>query len=112
MEQLGAMSALGHKPTFRNVRSMSALPPKADIGTQLCDVRFVPKADIPDGRSMLDWFSGSTQNYGWWFPQRIKRERGARVFCTRNAVAAPATVSGESLADLPLRVTDTLGKAA
>ena len=25
---------------------MSALPPKADIGTQPCDVRFVPKADI------------------------------------------------------------------
>ena len=25
---------------------MSALPPKADIGTQSCDVRFVPKADI------------------------------------------------------------------
>jgi hypothetical protein len=25
---------------------MSALPPKADIGTQYCDVRFVPKADI------------------------------------------------------------------
>ena len=25
---------------------MSALPPIADIGTQPCDVRFVPKADI------------------------------------------------------------------
>ena len=25
---------------------MSALPPKADIGTQPCDVRFVPKADV------------------------------------------------------------------
>jgi len=25
---------------------MSALPPKADIGTQSRDVRFVPKADI------------------------------------------------------------------
>ena len=35
-----------------NVQSMSALPPIADIGTQSCDVRFVPKADIsllPDG---------------------------------------------------------------
>jgi len=29
-----------------HVRVMSALPPKADIGTQLRDVRFVPKADI------------------------------------------------------------------
>ena len=31
---------------------MSAIPPIADIGTQSCDVRFVPKADIsllPDG---------------------------------------------------------------
>jgi hypothetical protein len=26
---------------------MSALPPKADIGTEPRDVRFVPKADIP-----------------------------------------------------------------
>src|SRR5262249_5754223 len=26
--------------------TMSALPPKADIGTKLHDVRFVPKADI------------------------------------------------------------------
>src|SRR5215471_6465946 len=25
---------------------MSAIPPIADIGTQSCDVRFVPKADI------------------------------------------------------------------
>jgi len=25
------MSALGHKRTFRNIRSMSAIPPKADI---------------------------------------------------------------------------------
>jgi hypothetical protein len=27
---------------------MSALPPKAHIGTQSWNVRFVPKADIPD----------------------------------------------------------------
>jgi len=39
------MSALGHKRTFRNVRSMSALPPKADIVQHHRDVRFVPKAD-------------------------------------------------------------------
>jgi hypothetical protein len=26
---------------------MSALPPKADIGTQSRNVRYVPKADIP-----------------------------------------------------------------
>src|SRR6516225_2724687 len=40
------MSALGQKQTFRSVRAMSALPPKADIRTQPRDVCFVPKADI------------------------------------------------------------------
>ena len=40
------MSALGHKQTLEHVRIMSALPPKADIGTQSRNVRFVPKADI------------------------------------------------------------------
>jgi hypothetical protein len=33
---------------------MSALPPKADIGTQSRNVRFVPKADIsPVGHSII-----------------------------------------------------------
>src|SRR5262249_60127248 len=41
------MSALGQKQTLGDFRLMSALPPKADIGTQPRDVRFVPKADIP-----------------------------------------------------------------
>jgi hypothetical protein len=40
------MSALGQKRTWPHFRSMSALPPKADIGTQSRNVRFVPKADI------------------------------------------------------------------
>ena len=40
------MSALGQKQTSQRIRSMSALPPKADIGTQLWNVRFVPEADI------------------------------------------------------------------
>ena len=40
------MSALGQKQTFRNVRAMSALPPKADMDQQGRDVRYVPKADI------------------------------------------------------------------
>src|SRR5215471_8387036 len=39
------MSVVGHKRTSQHVRAMSALPPKADIGTQPCNVRFVPKAD-------------------------------------------------------------------
>src|SRR5262249_61931593 len=40
------MSALGHKRTFSSAIAMSALPPKADIGTRSWNVRFVPKADI------------------------------------------------------------------
>jgi hypothetical protein len=39
-------SALGQKQTSGHVQSMSALPPKADIGTHSWNVRFVPKADI------------------------------------------------------------------
>jgi len=39
------MSALGQKRKFQSVRSMSALPPKADIRADDQDVRFVPKAD-------------------------------------------------------------------
>src|SRR5262249_50281190 len=41
------MPALGQKQTSGHVRAMSALPPKADIGTLSRNVRFVPKADIP-----------------------------------------------------------------
>ena len=40
------MSALGQKQTLVHVRVMSALPPKADMDRQSCDVCFVPKADI------------------------------------------------------------------
>jgi hypothetical protein len=40
------MSALGQKQTSGHVRVMSALPPKADIGTQSRNVRFVPLADL------------------------------------------------------------------
>jgi hypothetical protein len=36
------MSALGQKQASAHVRVMSALPPKADIGTQSGNVRFVP----------------------------------------------------------------------
>src|SRR5262249_35943344 len=42
---MAAMSALGQKQTFKRLRLMSALPPKADINQHHCDVRFVPKAD-------------------------------------------------------------------
>jgi hypothetical protein len=40
------MSALGQKQTSQCLCAMSALPPKADIGTQSRNVRFVPKADL------------------------------------------------------------------
>jgi len=40
------MSALGHKRTFRSFRSMSALPPKADIRRHKTNVRFVPIARV------------------------------------------------------------------
>jgi hypothetical protein len=36
---------MGQKQTSEHVRVLSALLPKADIGTQPRDVRFVPKAD-------------------------------------------------------------------
>ena len=35
------MSALGQKQTSRHSQSMSALPPKADIGTEPREVRFI-----------------------------------------------------------------------
>jgi hypothetical protein len=44
------MSALGQKQTSRPEISMSALPPKADIGRRVRHVRFVPKADIARAR--------------------------------------------------------------
>src|SRR5262249_54848675 len=43
--------ALGQKQTLGHLRAMSALPPKADIGTQSLNVRFVPKADIRRSRA-------------------------------------------------------------
>ena len=39
------MSALGQKRTSDQRPSMSALPPKADIGSTCQDVRFVPCVD-------------------------------------------------------------------
>jgi hypothetical protein len=40
------MSALGQKQTLQSMKPMSALPPRADIGTQPRDVCFVPEADV------------------------------------------------------------------
>jgi hypothetical protein len=47
-----------HKQTFRNVRGMSALPPKAEIVECSRNVCFVPKADI-DG--LFDHLVGARQ---------------------------------------------------
>jgi hypothetical protein len=44
------MSALGHKRTFRYVRPMSALLPKADIAQHDRDVHYVPNASGRDAR--------------------------------------------------------------
>jgi hypothetical protein len=41
-----AMSALGQKQTFCAAKTMSALPPKADIGSALARVRYGPRADV------------------------------------------------------------------
>jgi hypothetical protein len=57
------MSALGHKRTSECVRAMSALPPKADLRTQPCDARFVPKADICGAAKscLFDHLVGATE---------------------------------------------------
>ena len=52
------MSSLGQKQTFKRLRLMSALPPKADIRQRNCNVRFVPKADSCTAAnfSLFDYF--------------------------------------------------------
>ena len=49
------MSALGQKQTFAVQNGMSALPPKADIGSAQVHVRFVPIADIA---KLVDYLVG------------------------------------------------------
>jgi hypothetical protein len=46
---------------------MSALPPKADIGTQSRNVRFVPKADICGAakRHLFDHLIGAAKQRYW-----------------------------------------------
>ena len=52
------MSALGQKQTYAVQKSMSALPPKADMCSAITDVRFGPKADIP---SLFDHFVSASE---------------------------------------------------
>ena len=54
------LSALGQKQTSKHVRSMSALPPKADMDHHGRDVRFVPKADMAPGHSITSSAREST----------------------------------------------------
>ena len=51
------MSALGQKQTFAAHKSMSALPPKADMCGALAHVRFVPIADM----TKLSNYGGATR---------------------------------------------------
>ena len=61
------MSALGQKQTSRHVRAMSALLPKADIGTQRRNVRYVPKTDIcgAANSSLFDHLVGEAKQRDW-----------------------------------------------
>src|SRR6516162_8353222 len=72
------MSALDHKRTLKHVRLMSALPPKADIGTQSCNVRFVPKADIQELGASVRGGSGNLllrrQWKRWILPSQERRD--------------------------------------
>src|SRR5262249_55867932 len=43
---MGTMSALGQKPTYAVQKSMSALPPKADMCSALAHVCYGPEGDI------------------------------------------------------------------
>jgi hypothetical protein len=68
------MSALGQRQTSRHLQPMSALPPKADIGIQSRDVRFVPKADILRCSRKL-----AIRSTGRLFIPPALRERNARL---------------------------------
>jgi len=65
------MSALWQKRTSENVRIISALPPKADMGTQSRNVRFVPKADI--GRLIQSTRRGDQKRWGEYQAERLRR---------------------------------------
>jgi hypothetical protein len=49
---------------------MSALPPKADIGTRSRNVRFVPKADIV---GLFDYLIGRHEESFWHYQAKIFR---------------------------------------
>ena len=65
----------GSKADIGKVRPMSALPPKADIGTQSWNVRFVPKADSCSAakRSLFDHLVGASKER-----RRYRKTEGLR----------------------------------
>ena len=58
------MSALGQKRTFDDVRRMSALPPKADIGTQTRNVLCAKSRHSAVRRKALSAFARTTCGEG------------------------------------------------
>jgi hypothetical protein len=63
LDHTDPMSAVGQKQTFRNVRAMSAIPPKADIRSHDQDVCFGPGADSCNAtkRILFDYLIGTAQ---------------------------------------------------
>src|SRR6516162_8629893 len=59
------MSALGQKRTLAANRSMSALPPKADINGRSFDVCFVPEADIQEREPLFGVLRASSLLSSW-----------------------------------------------
>ena len=70
---------------------MSALPPKADIGTQPCDVCFVPKADICSAakRTVFDYLVGAGEQRGW-------NGEAKRLCRVQLRISFPASLEGAS----------------
>src|SRR5215469_1248224 len=78
------MSALGQKQTFKRLRLMSALPPKADIRSLYRHVRFVPKADIAAFSAYTNTATSRTRRSG--VVIGAKRARTTPALSTRNLV--------------------------
>ena len=74
------MSALGQKQTFWPFIAMSALPPKADIGSTCQDVRFVPKGDQRhrSKRVLIEHLVRSGEQRLWYF--HAERLSGVLIF--------------------------------
>jgi hypothetical protein len=59
------MSALGHKQTSRPEISMSALPPKAEISGNGCDVRGKQAHALQQRTLLFDHLIGSRKQFVW-----------------------------------------------